>query len=308
MAVRASDGSTLWRTPLKRPADPANQFYVGAAPILANGLVFVSFENDLGSEVEALRASDGALAWSLSPKDGSLTGVLNLASGQGLVFVGSHNGTLIAVRSSDGMPVWSLHPPPHEAYFISPFFDDGVVYGVGFKQILALRASDGTQLWSYSLLSPESHPQLGIGASSLYVEQVEHNAKYLYSLSAQTGQMRWKYQIGFTSLSNVSEAGDLVYVASDCSLDALRVSDGQLAWQDNAGGKATFGTPLLVNDVLFVSSVVVSGHLPACPQLYDSLTAVNAFNPTTGALYWRSVWPSLDESAPLIVSDSSPGG
>jgi outer membrane protein assembly factor BamB len=313
MALRASDGKALWQTPLSNPAHLQQLLSVTAAPILADGMVYLSEYAPGGLEViEALRASDGVLVWSQALENyyEDSQGP-PLAAGQGMVFVGAPTGNLSAFRSSDGALVWSWRATTSEAYQVVPAFAGGVVYAACSQQIVALHARDGTVVWSHPLATPLSNLNLSIGASSIYFEQTEVTATvspdYLYSLSAQTGHMQWKYQVINAFGSRAIEAGHLVFFASDRYLDALRVSDGQRVWRHSSNSNVGFGAPFIANTVLFVKSAVISPRIQTtCPDECEPSAAVNALNAATGSLYWRSTWPGSDSSALVGIIDSSP--
>jgi outer membrane protein assembly factor BamB len=300
------DGKTLWRSSLSNLAQLPQPLAVTASPILADGMVYISaYRGRSGGVIDALRASDGSLAWSLTLEDYHEDFQVHaLVAGQGMLFAGSPTGNISAFRSSDGAPVWTWHAPPDEAHQVVPAFAGGVVYVACYKQIVALHAGDGTLLWSLPLATPLSNYHLGIGASSIYFEHVEDTPTgypdYLYRVNAQTGAIQWKYQVVNPFRSRAIEAGNLVFFASDRYLDALRVSDGQRVWRHSSNSNVGFGEPLIVNNVLFVNSFVVYPRIPTtCPDECEPSAAVNALNVTTGALYWRSAWSGIGPSAPL---------
>jgi outer membrane protein assembly factor BamB len=129
--------------------------------------------------------------------------------------------------------------------------------------------------------------------------------EYLYSLSAQTGQLQWKYQVTRGIGWGITVAGNLVYFANGTYLDALRVSDGQRVWRYGTApyysakkgecyDSSEFGAPAIADGVLLVKS---TGNC--------SREAVNAINPATGALYWQIALESSTLSDLLLVTDDS---
>ena len=259
LALRASDGHLLWRSSPSNFAHLHLRLPVTVPPILANGMLYVSAYDDLsGGAIDALRASDGSLAWSVplgadhGDYPSSQSQAVPLAGGQNMLFVGSGTGTISAFGSSTGARLWTWHASGGAAYEAIPAFAAGVVYVTGGNEIVALHASDGTLIWS-DPLSPRSY-SLDIGANSLYFEvpsAVGTIYDELYSVSTQTGQVQWRYPVIDNSNSIAAEAGGLVYIASDRSLDALRVSDGHRVRDHSSNGNVGFGTPIVVNHVLF---------------------------------------------------------
>ncbi len=251
-----------------------------------------------------------------------------LAADQGMVFVKGPVGEIIALRGSDGVQAWSAALGPGEALAGFPVFANGVVYIVtnaqsdsnqdDFRRILALDARDGKQRWSHPLerhIATLARRPAGIGASSIYLEGTEyvrnHDVRYLYSVSAQTGQVQWKYPVTTDSNGDAfsaTEVGNVVYVASngDTHLDALRVGDGQRIWRYASNANIGFGTPVVVHGVLFVKSLEIyrNGSGSAlCFAGCEPPTAIYALNATTGSFYWHSAWTNMDTfSQPWVTT------
>ena len=89
-ALRASDGTEIWRAPTK---------HVKFGVAIGKDAVYIS--NGFG-DVYALRTKDGKAIWRLAT--GSPRPVVTAAGG--VVYVSSNN--LYAVRAGDGKPLWSL--------------------------------------------------------------------------------------------------------------------------------------------------------------------------------------------------------
>jgi outer membrane protein assembly factor BamB len=244
------------------------------------------------------------------------TGVL--AAGQGMVFVEGPTNNFSVLRSSDGERMWNIGLEPGEPLAGFPIFASGVVYIITnlrsgpnhafIRRIVALAGRDASELWSHPLegrIATLTPGPVGVGASSVYLTGTEffgnHDEHYLYSVSAQTGNVRWKYPIAVTGSATVSatEAGNLVYVANSGApyLDAVRVSDGQRVWRHDSSASVGFSAPVGADGVLFVKSLLFNGNDASanpCRFNCEPLTAVYALDAASGSLYWHSAWSSLD--------------
>src|SRR5947209_258249 len=87
-ALRASDGSLLWRSQA-----------VGQVVGTDDGIVYVSSTLDM---LYALRARDGSLLW----RHAAFFHAVNCKGG-GIVYVGLKDGTVDALRARDGSLLWS---------------------------------------------------------------------------------------------------------------------------------------------------------------------------------------------------------
>ncbi len=134
-ALNARDGSHMWsftvRTGVRGMAfnDPP-----GLAA--SQGCVYVAVDR-----LYCLRAGDGATMWS---DPDPLT--VNLAAGPDAVY--AVQSTLYALSSRDGTQLWSF--AANASAMPAPVLADGIVYVLGYdmqRKVMAVRASDGTELW-----------------------------------------------------------------------------------------------------------------------------------------------------------------
>jgi outer membrane protein assembly factor BamB len=126
-ALRARDGTLLWRVPTARLMSPL---------AVADGVLIVSFGKLVG-----LRASDGATLWRSSLE----AGILALSQGV-LYFADATN--LSALRLVDGRTLWQT-PVPSFPVGTPPVADGTSVYvGAGNGSVVALRAVTGAIRWT----------------------------------------------------------------------------------------------------------------------------------------------------------------
>jgi uncharacterized repeat protein (TIGR01451 family) len=105
---------------------------------------------------------------------------------------------------------------------------DGVVYiGTWDGAVLAVRASNGTLLWSYQTGSfITSSPAIAKGV--VYIGSWDDN---VYALKAGTGAKLWSFTTGDSVESSPAVANGVVYFGSDdFNLYALNAADGHELW------------------------------------------------------------------------------
>jgi quinohemoprotein ethanol dehydrogenase len=134
-----------------------------ATPLIEDGVMYVPTGND---DVFALNAATGALLWEYKAHlNQKITTVCcgwdnrGVAVGDGLVFVGQLDGSLVALNQRTGLPVWRTQVAPwQDGYTITaaPRYYQGVVYtGIsggefgGRGRLTALDARTGRILWRF---------------------------------------------------------------------------------------------------------------------------------------------------------------
>ncbi len=301
-AIAASDGTRRWQTHTDGSVTPD--------PIVANGVVYTTaIPNSL---VTARRASDGVALWSklviqAEGKRIALAGdTLYMTTdmfGGDLLAPGFVHG-VYALRASDGAIRW--HHDTTDPVISPPLVVDGVVYaGVG-ASLVALRASDGVQLWQRPL-AVGGHPYLPLwlafSSGTIYTYGREQNPDQPYTpgtgfgdatvfaVQASDGSARWSRRLDGgepdQEASTPVIADGVVYVRSNglgtqalargvpgfgLGLHALRASDGAPLW--------TY--PAAVTQSAVAGGVVYVGDLSG-----SSASNVVALRGTDGTLLWK---------------------
>ncbi|QBD80725.1 hypothetical protein EPA93_34050 [Ktedonosporobacter rubrisoli] len=147
-ALRADDGSVLWRHPL--PAEHGSNW----ARDLHWGqdmLYFSSFVDENKGYVYALHANDGSLAWRYTSHRPFSSSIL----AQGKLYLSANTDqdtTVMALAARDGKLLWS-HKLESTASYTDPLYDGTSLYvGTHTGEIYALRLSDGSQIWKVNKL------------------------------------------------------------------------------------------------------------------------------------------------------------
>lgn len=252
-ALRASDGSLLWRL----PDGPTGSTY--SAPVVAANTVFVA---DSDGTVFALDAETGAIRWR-SPGYSSVvvdTTVSRLVVQGQTVFVASQGSNLRALDAATGAQLWRYQTHIGDTYFsgtLAPLvITGGRVYLVSLPSgWYVLDAATGQEMWQAPLDQGIFNSTIGSRPylSTPAVDQVAGTvvmvgANGVEAWNVTDGQMLWAAHISDEEdpalvESAVVTAG-MVYVGksglSSCGdggtpprVVALRDTDGTKRWQDS---------------------------------------------------------------------------
>ena len=200
-ALRASDGSLLWRTKI----DGA----VNEPPVVAGGIVYLStYIGQIGpANVYALRASDGKQLWEYHAGNNYISTPI---VANGLAYIEAPSG-VVALRANDGTQAWhfaagdntSLSSVVNNVLYLSSHVGDS-----GPGTAYALHASDGSLLWQYKSSKTLDPPEVINGVA--YVGTWDGT---LYALQAGNGKPLWHTTLSGSSLW-MQQINDVLYVAT----------------------------------------------------------------------------------------------
>ncbi len=208
----------------------------------------------------------------------------------GMVYVGSDDGTLYAFKISCGntscAPVWAAPTPSHNKIRSSPAVAKGMVYvGSYDHNLYAFNAATGKLTWTASTGDViRSSPVVANGI--VYVGSNDHN---LYAFNAATGKPIWMAPTeGIIDFSSPAVADGVVYVGSeDLNLYAFNAATGKPIWMASTGGTIGFSSPAVSNGTVYIGS---EDH-----KLY-------AFNAATGNLLWTAQAGNSFNSSPAVAN------
>ncbi len=250
-ALRANTGALLWsysaqaETPGLLTASGGVVYY---AEIL--GIGSAAFNE----HITALESSSGSVLWRLpiAAADGFARGTPAVSNG--VIYIGTNNGSVYAVRVSDGSVLW--HVARNGGFDaipldISTLVDNGMVFiegkqGPGGQNLalFAMRTSDGKLLWSRSQ---------GVAPGPM-VEQPQIVDGVIYSVSDQgsvvalretNGDLLWQHTGDEVYGPFIVASGQLLLNSAD-GVVAIRASDGAVVWKRAISFFGTFssnGTP-----------------------------------------------------------------
>jgi outer membrane protein assembly factor BamB len=196
----------------------------------------------------------------------------------GICYANAPNGVVTAFRLRDGVLIWR-HVSGAKGEELATVVD-GIIYLFPILRfdshdttvtVNALRARDGTSLWSRSL--PTDSPgtfQLTVVNKVVYVMSATER---IDALRASDGTLLWHYTSHSSFVSLPTVANGIVYAGTiDGHLYALRASDGFPLWTYTALSPAQPFSPIVVDGIAYLN--LQGGSM-------DVLRAA------TGVLLWR---------------------
>jgi outer membrane protein assembly factor BamB len=272
-ALDLTSHTLRWSSPLSNFLQgdqnrPLSSYQDVLYPYFAASADMLFFGSDDGA-VNALRLSDGALAWSRRPTtDSAAPLTLQVTMGADLLFAYDSQGQIIALRPADGALVWSRP------------------LGFQFSGPAHLTATDST------IYACASIPGANGGSSDALV-----------ALDPATGALRWERASDCSEdgINTQIESAGIVYQLG-LKLTAMRVSDGAILWSantlDNTQQFSDLGfiSAEVDSGVIFLTASVIFPHIyTLCgdwwkggPIFCHDPSYIAAFNATTGARYWRT--------------------
>jgi outer membrane protein assembly factor BamB len=258
----------LWAVPIA--AGPA------ASPLIAGEYVVIA---RLPGVIAAHRLSDGVQIWQkdLNPEQ-------RLAADGTMLFVVSGEA-IHALRLSDGSVAWRAPAGPLTAPLL---VQAGWVIAAGAGKLMALRAADGTAVWT--LEAPTQREAGAISGETLFVPSIDGyirardlgtgkdlwrhrlgavpgeplivgesllvsgSDRAVYKLSAVTGNQNWRQKVGASIRGRAASDGDRVFVAAlDNMVRAYDLGSGSLKWQVGLDFRPLTG-PVVAGSTVFITS------------------------------------------------------
>jgi outer membrane protein assembly factor BamB len=316
-ALRGSDGGQLWNR-----TTAALTLAVGADSSALYAVGYPSQGPAADTPLLALRPSDGSQLWT-ADLGGLLQGgpTQPIVESNGLLYFVAGSAPqaggsgpqykVVALRASDGKQQWSASLTPPLSDRITSFTLAGdTLYVAGgsvpptssnipeVPTIVALRASDGGQLWTHQFTTPLPTGQISLvaGASGVFATvmlqpQGSSGAQggMLAGLNPQTGAQFWSATLAGPALSLVADA-NAVYAAtglpgtpSPNSIAAYKASDGTPLWSQPVQD----GAPTVLADAS--GSLIASVSAPPGPNTGGGTgtAAIEALRASDGSLQWK---------------------
>lgn len=287
-AINTADGSIAWTFSAGRPI-----FGQAAAH---DGSVYFVCDNGY---LYRLDAGTGVETWRFDLGDSRAPRILGHAQvydhdarsprpliRDGVVYVGSGEGTMHAVDAATGTPRWSvpLGGRLRAAAAVDPSGGPSRVYvGSTGHHLYCLDVATGATLWAVDLRGEiTTAPVLAHGL--LYIGTRQSSS--LLALDPATGERRWR-QIMFGSWveSEPSVAGDVLYIGSSdlrraAAYDAL---SGRLLWRTDVLGWS-WGTPVVDGQNVYVGAAGID------PYTIRHTGGLLLLDRASGDIRWR--WPA----------------
>jgi outer membrane protein assembly factor BamB len=199
-----------------------------------------------------------------------------VAAMDGRLFVGTHDGRVLALDPDDGARLWAF--TAGGSVVATPAGSDGRVFAGSFDgRIYALDAASGAQLWVYDTGAPVTSTPVAAGD----VVVAGSRSYDLFGLDAASGTVRWNRYVWFSWIESTPAVRDgIAYVGSSdaAKVMAVEVATGRAVWDSDVLG-ASWGTPAVTDRLAFagVRGQANTAHAPAALAL----------DRATGRIVWR---------------------
>lgn len=204
------------------------------------------------------------------------------ALADGVLYVGSADGSFHAVKADTGERVWRVET---KARIRSDALIDGprVVFGNFRGQLFALDRATGQEVWKLESYAPI------IAAPSLIGDRIvfANRGGFVAALDRATGETVWRTVLwGSAADSTAVPFGDFFYIGAS---DLRRITcydprDYRVVWRTDIHGIA-WGRPAVTDRIVFASA---GGYVP---YQMRHLGGLNALDRATGKILWRWTAP-----------------
>lgn len=296
-AFDAAGGRSLWRTTTEPKDDRSTN--IGGGVTTAGDTVYASTGR---AEVVALDAASGAIRWR-APIGVPARSAPTVAADR--LYVGTLDNQVIGLSASDGKKLWSYQSPGTETMVLgmpAPAFVDGIVIaGFGSGELVALRASSGTVVWSDSLAATRGRTSISDLSAIRGMPVVKDGRVYAASLGGQllandlrSGRRLWELEVASGETPWV--AGDWVFVVgADARVAAINRVDGTVAWITQL---ERYETPAKQKDPIGWCGPILAGG-----RLFIGNSTGNAvlLDPSNGAIAGTMSLPGALSLAPIVA-------
>jgi outer membrane protein assembly factor BamB len=231
-AFDAASGRSLWSVDTEPPDDRSTN--VGGGVSVSGDTVFATTGR---AEILALDAASGGVRWRTAlgaPARSAATVTTER------LFVGTLDNQLLGLSSTDGKKLWSYQSPASETLVLglpAPAYVDGIVIaGFGSGELVAVRGTSGTVVWSDTLATSRGRTSIADLSAIRGMPMVRDGRVYAASLGGvllandlRSGRRLW--EVEFASGETPWVAGDWVFaVSTRAEVAAINRTDGAVAW------------------------------------------------------------------------------
>ena len=200
----------------------------------------------------------------------------------GRVYVGlefglfKKRGGIVCLDAQTGKKIWADYG--HQAMtHASPLYlagSDEVVIGSNEGGIYLYDGKSGEKKWTATTIGGADFDPLvhgGFGDGSIKMRPAYDKKTdlvfvgaidgYLYALERKTGHIAWQHQCKFGIWSTPYVYKDRVYItALDKKVYCLDCQSGKLVWKKDIDGTRIFGSPVVINDRLYIGTNAARLH------------------------------------------------
>ncbi|WP_266078506.1 PQQ-binding-like beta-propeller repeat protein [Haladaptatus caseinilyticus] len=181
------------------------------------------------------------------------------AVGDGLVYLGSDDGTLRAIDCSTGTLAWENDSAGTKDHLGLTYSDGGVYVGGEYD-------NDEYQLSSYVADTGELDDQKRVqngpvqspivaGGTAYYPTDNLTSGEVLYAVDTETGETRWTFSVddcGSGVTSAITEEDGQIFIAHDLTVWALDADDGEVLWSYEDNNYSAIGGLSVADGSLYV--------------------------------------------------------
>jgi outer membrane protein assembly factor BamB len=309
-AVDAKTGAVLWRKTIHSRTKRDKRGF-GGGVAYAGGKLYVSSGFRF---VAQLDPANGEVLWrrdTASPIHGAPIVT------HGRVFVVSTDNEMLTFEAATGTPGWTYQALVEPARILASSSPaaagDTVIGAFASGEVVALKASNGNDLWNNTLAKASRTSALSeirdVAGRPVIYEGVVYGASHsgvFAAIDLRTGQPGWSLPIA--SINTPWPAGDVVYVVSQAG-EVICVSraNGQVHWirdlnEGDDKGKSSFfgiGRKESKGRTLYAGPVLASDRLIVASSDGRAI----ALNPKTG-----EILKTINVGAPVLISPIAVGG
>ncbi|MEW9570460.1 outer membrane protein assembly factor BamB [Rhodanobacter sp. Si-c] len=257
--MNPKDGSQLWSSELDSE--------VISAPAISGDLVIARTQD---GRVYGLDAATGKRRWVYDQGNVpllSLRGNGVPLTANGVVFIGSDDGKLVALRQDNGEKLWEQRLASGEGRTDierlndadgSILLDGSTLYAAAYHgNLTAIDGPSGRPLWSRAF---STYTSLAIGGTAIYGVNDQGE---VWAFDRSGGADMWKNdKLKYRWLTGPAVQGNYVVVGDAYGyVHWLQAGDGALAARMRLSKKAIQAQPLVVGDTVYVEDV--KGHIGA---------------------------------------------
>jgi outer membrane protein assembly factor BamB len=258
-AMNSKDGSPRWEAELNSE--------VLASPVIVGDAVVVRTSD---GRVYSLSRTDGKRLWVYDQETVpalSLRGNGALLVANGVVFLGTGDGKLIALRLDNGAKLWEQHIGNGEGRTDIDRLDDvdgailldgSTVYGAGYHgNLQAIDGPSGRPLWQRAF---STYVSMALSGNNIYGVNDESQ---VWAFAKNGGADVWKNNdLKYRRLTGPGIMGDYVVVGDmQGYIHWLQTGDGALAARERLSKKPIRAQPLVVGNTVYVEDA--AGHIGA---------------------------------------------
>jgi outer membrane protein assembly factor BamB len=204
----------------------------------------------------------------------------------GRLFVGTHDGRVLALAPGDGARVWEF--ATGGPILAAPAVEGGRVFAGSYDgKVYALDARTGRLLWSYDTRAPVTSTPAPVAGRVV----VGSRSYDLFGLDAATGAVVWDRYIWYSWIESSARVRDgVAYVGSSdaAKVFAVDAATGRSVWETDVHG-ITWGSPAVTADRVFAA-------VRHSPSISDHQAALVALDRGTGRPVWRYPYPAPAEA------------